>query len=79
MRALELIPSAVADGVDISPHALSSAERGLSDRLSLHLTPAAEFSTAEPYDLVLCQGSTHVFGGLENTMDAAARLVLQRV
>ncbi|MBF8190210.1 class I SAM-dependent methyltransferase [Nonomuraea sp. K274] len=80
LRALELVPSAVADGVDISPHALSSARRaatarGLSDRLSLHSTPAADFAAAEPYDLVLCMGSTHAFGGLKGTMDAVARFV----
>ncbi|TMR96489.1 SAM-dependent methyltransferase [Nonomuraea basaltis] len=80
LRALELVPSAVADGVDLSPHALASAERaaaarGLSDRLRLHLTPAAEFSATEPYDLVLCLGSTHAFGGLKDTMEAIAGYV----
>ncbi|WP_405147689.1 class I SAM-dependent methyltransferase [Sphaerisporangium sp. NBC_01403] len=80
LRALELVPSAVADGVDISPYALSSAERaagarGPSDRLSLHSMPAAEFSASEPYDLVLCLGSTHAFGGLKETMDGLARFV----
>ncbi|MFG1707631.1 SAM-dependent methyltransferase [Nonomuraea sp. M3C6] len=80
LRALELVPSSVADGVDISPHAVSAAERsaaarGLSDRLSLHVTSAAEFSATEPYDLVICLGSTHAFGGLTETMDAAAKFV----
>ena len=80
LRALELVPSAVADGVDIGRQAVSSAERaaaarGLSDRLSLHLMPAAEFAATEPYDLVLCMGATHAFGGLKNSMEAVARFV----
>ncbi|GAA3593770.1 class I SAM-dependent methyltransferase [Nonomuraea rosea] len=80
LRALELVPSSVADGVDYSEHAVSSAERaaaarGLSDRLSPHLMPAADFAAAEPYDLVLCVGSTHAFGGLKETMETVARFV----
>jgi SAM-dependent methyltransferase len=79
-RALELVPSAVADGVDTSPQALAAAartaaERGLTGRLSLHEMPATEFSADVPYDLVLCVGSTHAFGGLKGTMDALARFV----
>ncbi|WP_262496031.1 SAM-dependent methyltransferase [Nonomuraea sp. SYSU D8015] len=80
LRALELVPSAVADGVDISSHALSAAEqaaaaRGLTGRLSLHQTPATEFSATKPYDLVLCVGATHAFGGLKETMDAISAFV----
>ncbi|QFY06902.1 methyltransferase domain-containing protein [Nonomuraea phyllanthi] len=80
LRALELLPSAVADGVDISERALASAAesataRGLADRLSLHRMPAADFVAAQPYDLVLCVGSTHAFEGLKGTMAAAARFV----
>ncbi|MEV0237063.1 class I SAM-dependent methyltransferase [Nonomuraea sp. NPDC050786] len=80
LRALELVPSAVADGVDISPSALSAAEksaaaRGLSDRLALHRMPAAEFSASEPYDLVLCVGATHAFEGLAGTMETVAKFV----
>ncbi|GAA3217297.1 SAM-dependent methyltransferase [Nonomuraea helvata] len=80
LRALELVPSAVADGVDISPSALSAAEksaaaRGLSDRLSLHRVPATEFSASEPYDLVLCVGATHAFEGLAGTMETVAKFV----
>ncbi|MFC4114665.1 SAM-dependent methyltransferase [Nonomuraea zeae] len=80
LRALELVPSAVADGVDHSEHAVASAERaaaarGLSGRLSLHLMPAADFTGPELYDLVLCVGATHAFGGLKETMEAVARFV----
>jgi SAM-dependent methyltransferase len=80
LRALELVPSATADGVDISPHAVSAAadsaaSRGVSARLSLHTMPAAEFRATEPYDLVLCVGATHAFGGLAGTMEAVGRHV----
>ncbi|GAA1258850.1 class I SAM-dependent methyltransferase [Sphaerisporangium rubeum] len=80
LRALELYPSAVADGVDISAEALESAgraagTRGLAHRLGLHLTPADRFAGGEPYDLVLCVGATHAFGGLAKTMEAVAGFV----
>ncbi|XVQ83638.1 SAM-dependent methyltransferase [Microbispora siamensis] len=63
LRALELVPSACADGVDISPHAVAAANeaavrRGLADRLTLHTMPADAFTAAQPYDLALCVGST---------------------
>ncbi|MCF6470367.1 class I SAM-dependent methyltransferase [Nonomuraea sp. MG754425] len=74
-RALARYPDATADGVDISKAALDvAAERagrlGLSDRLRLHHAPAAGFTAAEPYDLVLCVGATHAFGGLGPTLGA---------
>ncbi|MDH2425956.1 class I SAM-dependent methyltransferase [Sphaerisporangium sp. TRM90804] len=77
LRALGLVPASTADGVDISPEAVASAaraaaERGLSDRLTLHQTPADRFPAGEPYDLVMCVGSTHAFGGLTETLDAVA-------
>ncbi|MGV9771212.1 SAM-dependent methyltransferase [Streptosporangium sp. NPDC003464] len=78
LRALELHPGATADGVDISSHALAAAKkeadrRGLSDRLNLHDVPAADFTGTGPYDLVLCVGSTHAFGGLTQTMEDISR------
>ncbi|MCK2221557.1 class I SAM-dependent methyltransferase [Actinomadura sp. ATCC 31491] len=78
LRALELVPSATADGVDLSPHAVSAAgraaaARGLSGRFTAHLGDATAFPAAEPYDLVLAVGSTHAFGGLKGTLRAAAR------
>lgn len=77
VRALELYGDAVADGVDLSAHALESAgqlaeERGVADRLRLHLSPAADFTSGEPYDLVMCVGSTHAYGGLTQTLEAVA-------
>jgi cyclopropane fatty-acyl-phospholipid synthase-like methyltransferase len=70
-RALALYPDATADGVDISEIALAeAARRGLSDRLRLHRTPAADFTADAPYDLVLSVGATHAFGGLAPTLSA---------
>ncbi|MEV0388410.1 class I SAM-dependent methyltransferase [Nonomuraea sp. NPDC050643] len=75
IRALTLYPDATADGVDISEHALSgaaeeAARRGVADRLRLHHSPAADHTADVPYDLVLCVGSTHAFGGLAETLNA---------
>ncbi|MEV7808001.1 class I SAM-dependent methyltransferase [Microbispora sp. NPDC088329] len=80
LRALELYPSARADGVDISRHAVTAANeaavrRGLADRLTLHTMPADAFTAARPYDLALCVGSTHALGGLTETMEALTRFV----
>jgi SAM-dependent methyltransferase len=78
LRALELYADATADGVDISARGLAAAAkdaeaRGLSDRIRLHETSAVDFPVAEPYDLVLCVGATHAFGGLAATMDGVRR------
>ncbi|MBB6549879.1 SAM-dependent methyltransferase [Nonomuraea rubra] len=75
VRALSLYPDATADGVDLSDTGFAGAaeeagRRGVSDRLRLHHTPAAAFTGGEPYDLVLCVGATHAFGGLMPTLDA---------
>ncbi|WP_191246731.1 SAM-dependent methyltransferase [Amycolatopsis deserti] len=80
LRALALAPDATAEGVDVSEAALDharreAAQRGLADRLTLHEQDAAAFTPDQPPDLVLCVGSTHVFGGLLPAL-AAARKVL---
>ncbi|MBW1596614.1 cyclopropane-fatty-acyl-phospholipid synthase family protein [Streptomyces sp. JJ38] len=81
-RALTAFPRARAAGVDIDGRALALARAeaealGVTDRLTLHETPAAEFRTGEggdePYDVVLCVGATHAFGGLLPTLEAARR------
>ncbi|GAA3689482.1 class I SAM-dependent methyltransferase [Nonomuraea antimicrobica] len=74
-RALARYPDATADGVDVSEPALAATardadSRGVSDRLRLHRTPAAAFAADGPYDLVLCVGATHAFGGLAATLAA---------
>ncbi|MFI5979755.1 SAM-dependent methyltransferase [Streptomyces sp. NPDC051555] len=77
LRALAAHPGIRADGVDVSPEALEQAsaaarERGVQDRLVLHQQPAADFTAPHSFDLILSIGSTHAFGGLLPTLDAAA-------
>ncbi|GAA2813788.1 SAM-dependent methyltransferase [Nonomuraea dietziae] len=74
VRLLEMYGDATGDGVDISQTALDAARaaataKGVADRLGLHLVSATGFSPAEPYDLVLCVGSTHAFDGLTPTLE----------
>jgi cyclopropane fatty-acyl-phospholipid synthase-like methyltransferase len=73
LRALALYQDATADGVDISPEGLKAAEQAAEaqsvwERIRLHERPAADFPVAEQYDLVLCVGATHAFGGLGPTV-----------
>jgi SAM-dependent methyltransferase len=80
MQALAHYPDGVADGIDTSRHALERAEaaateRGLADRLTLHERDARTYVPDGDYDLVLCVGSTHVFGGLAGTLELAGRHV----
>ncbi len=75
-RALELHPDATADGVDTSVWSLgraadAAAEQGVADRLTLHETDVDDFPVAADFDLVLCVGATHAFGGLASTLVAA--------
>ncbi|MGW0459369.1 SAM-dependent methyltransferase [Streptomyces tendae] len=76
LRALTGRPRLVAEGVDISESALehareAAARLGVADRLTLHRADAARFAAAHRFDLVLCVGSTHAFGGLPATLTAA--------
>lgn len=80
LQALALSPDGHADGVDISQDALARAaeaadERGLADRLTLHERDARQYVSDDAYDLVMCVGSTHAFGGF----DATVRLAGQHV
>jgi SAM-dependent methyltransferase len=80
MQALAHYPDGHADGVDVSPYALeraahAAAERGLSDRLTLHERDARTYVPDGDYDLVLCVGATHVFGGFGGTLRDAGRHV----
>lgn len=80
LQALAHYPDGYADGVDISRYALERAaaaavERGLADRLTLHQRDARTYVPDGDYDLVLCVGSTHVFGGLDGTLHLAGRHV----
>ncbi|GGP12579.1 class I SAM-dependent methyltransferase [Nonomuraea glycinis] len=78
LRALALHEDATADGVDISAQALKAAEghaeaQGVWERIRLHHRPAADFPVAEQYDLVVCVGATHAFGGLVPTAEHVRR------
>lgn len=80
LQALAHHPDGVADGIDLSPFALeraaaAAAERGLADRLTLHERDARNYPADGDYDVVLCIGSTHAFGGFEETVHAAGRHV----
>lgn len=78
LRALTLHPQLRAEGVDISgsslAHARQTARRlGVEDRLVLHHQDAAYFAASHAFDLVLCVGATHAFGGLLPTLAAARK------
>jgi len=78
LQALTHYVDGHADGVDISRYALERAEaaaveRGLADRLTLHERDARTYVPDGDYDLVLCVGSTHAFGGLDGTLELAGR------
>jgi SAM-dependent methyltransferase len=75
LRALARWPGLSAEGVDISEpslaHAREAASRlGVQDRLVLHQQDATGFASGQPFDVVLCSGSSHVFGGLLGTLGA---------
>ncbi|MBP2400986.1 SAM-dependent methyltransferase [Streptomyces syringium] len=78
LRALAAHPRLRAEGVDISEASLThaheaAAELGVQDRLALHRQDAADFTSPHSFDLVLCVGSTHAFGGLLPTLAAARK------
>jgi SAM-dependent methyltransferase len=80
LQALAHHPDGHADGVDISPYALERAaqaatDRDLADRLTLHERDARTYVPDGDYDLVLCVGSTHVFGGFAGSLRLAGRHV----
>lgn len=74
LQALAHYPDGHADGVDIDGHGLERAaaaatERGLADRLTLHERDARTYVPDGDYDLVLCVGSAHAFGGFTETLE----------
>lgn len=76
LRTLSARPQWQAVGVDLDEGALTKARQtaqamGLERRIGLHHLDAAEFSSKEPFDLVLNIGATHAFGGLLPTLAAA--------
>ncbi|WP_049658712.1 cyclopropane-fatty-acyl-phospholipid synthase family protein [Kitasatospora sp. MY 5-36] len=80
LRALAAGPGWRAVGVDLDAAALtrareSAAALGVARRIGLHHLDAREFTAEEPFDLVLCVGATHAFGGLLPTLAAARELL----
>ncbi|SOD62001.1 Methyltransferase domain-containing protein [Streptomyces zhaozhouensis] len=81
LRALAGRPDATAVGVDLNAGALEWARteadrRGVGERLELVAADAGAYGGEEAgFDAVLCVGSTHAFGGLEETLAAAGRQV----
>ncbi|MBT2447762.1 class I SAM-dependent methyltransferase [Streptomyces sp. ISL-43] len=78
LRALATRPHLHAEGVDVSEVALTQArqaasELGVDERLVLHHQEAADFVSAQPFDLVVSVGATHAFGGLLPTLAAARK------
>jgi SAM-dependent methyltransferase len=78
LQALAHCPDGHADGIDLSRYALdraaaAAAERGLADRLTLHERDARSYVPDGDYDLVLCVGSTHAFGGFVETLKVVGR------
>ncbi len=78
IRAATERPGVRGDGVDLSAPALKRGRArveaaGLAGRVRLHQADAATYSDPQPYDLVMCVGSTHALGGLLPALDAAAR------
>ncbi|MEV4614635.1 class I SAM-dependent methyltransferase [Kitasatospora sp. NPDC049258] len=80
LRALAARPSLRAVGVDLDAEGLTRAREGaerlgLARRIGLHHQDAREFEAKEPFDAVLCIGSTHAFGGLAQTLAAVRPLL----
>jgi SAM-dependent methyltransferase len=75
LRALRREPSLTAVGVDHSDAGFDrvreQAEReGLASRLELVRADARSWASSDQFDVVLCVGATHAFGGLEPTLAA---------
>ncbi|GAA4467458.1 SAM-dependent methyltransferase [Phytohabitans houttuyneae] len=80
LQALAHYPDGHADGVDTNPYALeraadAAAARGLAERLTLHERDAHTYVPDGDYDLVMCVGATHAFGGFAGTLREAGRHV----
>jgi SAM-dependent methyltransferase len=72
LRALAAHPGLVAEGVDLDADGLALARKGTGgERLLLHHQDAGAFTSPHPFDLVLCIGATHAFGGLFPALAAA--------
>ncbi|MFC1400297.1 MULTISPECIES: trans-aconitate 2-methyltransferase [Streptacidiphilus] len=72
--ALDGRPELQVVGVDLDPAAFENVPEVLTGKnVELRVGDAAEYSSEEPFHLVLCMGATHAFGGLLPTLEAARR------
>ncbi|WP_209307491.1 class I SAM-dependent methyltransferase [Geodermatophilus sp. DF01-2] len=77
LRLVEEHPGLRGVGLDTSAPALAAARseagrRGLTDRVEFVGGDAAAYA-GRPFDVVLCVGATHAFGGLAGTLHAVRR------
>lgn len=77
VRAATGRPGVRGHGVDLDAETIAASRArlvadGLGDRITLEAGDAKAFTAAEPYDVVLCVGASHAFGGLLPTLDAVA-------
>ena len=67
-------PDVQAVGVDLDAEVIEAARKALAgENVELEVGDAAAFTSEEPFELVLCMGATHAFGGLLRTLEAARR------
>ncbi|MGB7820052.1 MAG: class I SAM-dependent methyltransferase [Ornithinibacter sp.] len=72
LEILTTAPRLVGTGVDLHPHpdlAAKSSAAGVADRVTWVEADAATWHDGE-FDLVVCVGASHAFGGLEDTLRA---------
>lgn len=68
-RVVAAYPEVSAEGVDSSPFAVARARTRLAGSAEIHETTISAFGSHRGvYGAVLCVGSTHAFGGLEETL-----------
>ncbi|MGY2080385.1 SAM-dependent methyltransferase [Modestobacter sp. SYSU DS0657] len=78
LAALAAHPGTTGVGVDRAlPPGLAeaTAARGLTDRVHWVQADAQGWATDAVFDVVLCVGATHTFGGLDGTLEAVRRLL----
>jgi len=81
LTALKVLPGWDGIGIDLSEPALdearrkAAAEHHLRDRVRFEHSDAATW-TGGRFDVVICIGATHAFGGLGPTLDAVRRHLL---
>lgn len=78
LEALSAHPTTTGVGVDRwlpAEVAGATASRGMTDRVRWVAADAQTWTADQPFDVVLCVGATHAFGGLDGTLEAARRFL----